>query len=709
MTPPPVSPDRRLKKLASLYGVQTSYIDADGVGRDASRDGLLAVLRSLGAPIDGRRGIATALNACQRAAWNRPVEPVLVAWDGRLPGITLRLPRSEPGRTVRLTIEMERSGAGRVRTHRVRLASLEATASAEVDGTRYVERRVELGATLPAGYHRLRVEVGRRRACSLIISAPRRSAPSSAARHRDWGLFAPMHALHSKHSWGIGDFRDLGRLTTWAGRNGAGVVGTLPLHPTFLEEAGEISPYAPISRFFLNEIFIALETIPEFRRNRQARRLAAGPAANRIRDRCNRSSLVDYRRALQLKRPVLEELSRSLAVAGTARSGSFRRYLRANPAVVDYARFRAIREREGTDWPAWRGPMRDGRLRAGDADPEVEAYHAYAQWIAHQQLHQVVHDHAAAGVRLYFDLPLGVHAAGYDVFRNRQLFAQGVSVGAPPDSFFTLGQDWGFPPLHPQRLREQQHRYFIETIRHQLRYARLLRVDHVMGLTRLFLVPQGAPATDGVYLRYPEEELYAVLCLEARRARAGIIGEDLGTVPPEVRERMDRHAVKRMFVLPLEIHHTSPPVPDPPEGCLATLNTHDMPPFASFWRGLDIADRHKLGLLDRAGVARERTNRTGAKNRLSRYLRSLGHLTGRASAGRALEACVKLLATSRASLLLLNLEDLWLETRPQNTPGTIDERPNWRRRLKLSLEELTSAGIGRHEAIRALRRLRPRR
>jgi len=179
-------------------------------------------------------------------------------------------------------------------------------------------------------------------------------------------------------------------------------------------------------------------------------------------------------------------------------------------------------------------------------------------------------------------------------------------------------------------------------------------------------------------------------------------------VPVEVRERMDRHGVKRMYVLPLEIRATSPPLPPPPEDCLATLDTHDMPPFASFWNGLDIDDRRKLGLLDRRGVVRERRIRAQAKQTLVGHLRALGHLEGRATASRVLAGCLRFLATSEASLLLVNLEDLWLERRPQNTPGTADERPNWRRKLKRSVEEIASSGLGKLEAVRALRRLRPR-
>jgi 4-alpha-glucanotransferase len=704
-TRPPGSPDAALRRLASLHGLQTSYLDDRQVRHEASREALCAVLRRLGAPIASPRDASSALAEAARAARGRMIEPVLAAWDGRLPSFRLRLPGSSPAGAVAWSFEAEHpSRAAPLAAGRARIAALPATASERIDGVRHVEREIALQEPLPHGYHRLRVEAGGRSEEALVISAPSAASPASHLRERAWGIFAPAYALHRRRSFGIGDLGDLAALAAWAGRMGAGVLGTLPLHPTYLEQEGEVSPYAPISRFLLNEIYIDLEAAPEFANIRRAVRGQDGAGAPRGR---RRPGLVDYRRVLRTKRRALEAMSRALAESGTARFASFRRFLAANPIVADYARFRAAGERHGLDWRRWPEPMRAGRLEAADADPDAERYHAYAQWLAHGQLRATVESSTAAGVRLYFDLPLGVHSLGYDVYRNRDLFVAGLSAGAPPDSFFARGQDWGFQPLHPARLRERGHLLFIDTLRHQLRYARLLRIDHVMGLTRLFVIPEGGTPRDGVYLRYPEEELHAVLCLEARRAGAGIVGEDLGTVPPEVRERMDRHAVRRMYVAPFAIGDGPDPLPDPPAGSLAALNTHDMPPFASFWGGLDIGDRRRLGLLDRRGAARERRARSAAKRAIAGQLRRLGFLRGRADARRARDACVRFLAASRASIVLVNLEDLWLERKPQNTPGTTAERPNWRRRTRLSMEAIRSAGWEGLDLLRALRRLRP--
>jgi 4-alpha-glucanotransferase len=305
--------------------------------------------------------------------------------------------------------------------------------------------------------------------------------------------------------------------------------------------------------------------------------------------------------------------------------------------------------------------------------------------LAHEQLSELAERSRAGGVRLYLDMPLGVHPDSYDVWRNRDLFITGVSAGAPPDPFFTRGQNWGFPPVNPIRMRERHYAYWRKVLQTQLRYAGILRLDHVMSLHRLYLVPNGFEATEGVYIGYPAEEMYAILALESSRHQAVIVGEDLGTVPPEVRKAMDAHGVKRMFVLQFEAgDNAQEPVGIPPKNAVASLNTHDMPPFSAYWQALDADLRKDLGLLDGDGVSEARVQRKNVTTALSRMLGAKTCL----DTAEARTALLDFLAQSDADMLLVNLEDLWLESEPQNTPGTSHERPNWRRRLKYSLDEM---------------------
>ena len=403
-----------------------------------------------------------------------------------------------------------------------------------------------------------------------------------------------------------------------------------------------------------------------------------------------RSPRLDYRRQASLKRKVLFELSKTFFGGAGERHGEFRRFVAANPRVEDYARFRAATELRRSPWQQWPAPSRDGRLRDGDFVPENMRYHLYAQWLAHRQLQDISERARALKHGLYLDLPLGVHPQGYDVWRERKVFAPGISGGAPPDPFFTQGQKWGFPPFHPERLRESGYRYCRAYLRNHLKFARFLRIDHVMGLHRLFWVPDALKPADGVYVRYPAEEMYALLSLESHRHRACIIGENLGTVPAYVNAAMKRRRIQRMYVLQYQL------APDARKALggiepdsVASVNTHDMPPFAAFWRGLDIRDRLELGLLDPPGAALENRNRRTLKSALTRFLKLKGRLNGGLRrTGGVLKACLHYLGASPARLLLVNLEDLWLEEKPQNVPGTGWERPNWMRKARYALEDL---------------------
>ncbi len=293
------------------------------------------------------------------------------------------------------------------------------------------------------------------------------------------------------------------------------------------------------------------------------------------------------------------------------------------------------------------------------------------------------------GVRLFLDLPLGVHPSGYDTWREREIFVQGISVGAPPDSVFTSGQNWGFPPMHPEWLRRAAYRPVLAFLRHHMQHAGALRIDHVMGLHRLYWIPHERPSSEGVFVRYRSEELYAILSLESHRHGCVIVGENLGTVPAYVNAAMRRHGICGMHVAEYEL--ASPRGRSPrnvPRETVASVNTHDMPPFAAYWRGEDISFRAAHGSTDPAVARRERRRREAQKRRLVAELRKGGWLRGPATERRVLIALLTQLAASPAWALLVNLEDLWLEREPQNVPGTDSGGFNWRRKSRYDLEAI---------------------
>jgi len=694
---------KALRQLARLHGVQTSYVDMARRHQPAAAASLLAVLRTLGVPLEGMGDVSDALRETRRRRAARVLEPVHVGWQGQRATIPLQLPHWAAAGALVAEWRLE---DGEIRRLETRLERLPVEGVRHLEGDRFVTRRILAPPRLPVGYHHLVLQCGNDQFQTQVFCAPERCFQGLAARRR-WGLFAPLYALHRESSWGAGDFGDLENFITWVGGQGGRFVGTLPLLPAFLDQPCELSPYSPVSRLFWNEFYLDLERVPELETCPAARRRMQTPAFQERLRKLRQDSLVDYAAQMALKRTVLELLSRSFFAKPSARRRGFEKFLREHPQAADYARFRATHEGRAGNWTEWPARMRRGELRDTDCRASLRQYHLYTQWLAHEQMAQLSTLARKQKVDLYLDMPLGTHRDGYDAWRYQDLFALDASGGAPPDPVFTQGQDWGFAPIHPQQSRAQGHAYMRAYLRHHLQHARMLRFDHVMGLHRLYWVPRGMPASHGAYVAYPAEEFYAMLSIESHRHQAVIIGENLGTVPVAVNRSLKRHGVAGMFVVQYEARPQPAPALRPiPAAAVASLNTHDMPPFAAFWKSLDLADRHDLRLIKRGELPREYRQRDRIRRALVRLLRRRGRLArGTADAGAVLRAILEHLGGSASRWLLLNLEDLWLETASQNTPGTSTERVNWRRRTPASLEQLrtTRAGL---ELFRKLRRTR---
>ena len=672
-----------LHTLARSFDIQPAYVNLAGERRIAQPAALMRMLRSLGAEVENARDVRTALLERRRAAWRRLVDPVAVAWDGKPAPIQLRRAARDAGADVRCELVLE---DGSTRTWSGK-ASRSVVRREEIGGDAFVAQRFRMDGALPHGYHRLVVESAGMRAAQHIVAAPLRGydAPGTA---REWGVFLPLYALRSGRSLGIGDFSDLESLALWVCAQGGSTVATLPLLAAFLDEPYDASPYSPVSRLFWNECFLDPRAVPGVMENEEARALLESPEVVAKARAWNAAGAVDYRAAWRLRRRVLEPVAKCFFESGGARSASFLDFLRGSPRAADYADFRSRCERFRAGWPGW--PEEEQGRSAGAGEPDDAArFHLFAQWATSAQLASVAARVKDAGGRFYLDLPLGVRGDGYDVWRERQLFALDASAGAPPDPFFSKGQAWGFPPLKPDALREDGYAYFRDCIRTHMRYAGVLRLDHVMGLHRLYWIPQGADAAEGVYVRYDAEVQYAILTLESHRHQTVLVGEDLGTVPKEVRSGMGRHGLRRMSVFQFEVSaDRRPPVKRPARQQVASINTHDMPTFAAFWSAADVADRQDLGLLDEEAAARVRRERAELRRTVLAFLQERGLLRSADAAAEDVHgAALGFYARSPARLVLANLEDLWGETRPHNTPGTFAERPNWRRRAAHSMEE----------------------
>jgi 4-alpha-glucanotransferase len=652
-----------LEKLARAHGVQTSYIDNVGRRQFASEETLRLILERLG------------VDELEQKL--RVIEPVVVCWQGRNSTMKVRLPAREL-RQAKLCLQID--GA---EEECVPLRKVAGMIKGQISGEKIAELQLDV-PELPAGYHSLAIETDSHRHEALLISAPRKLY---AETERQWGAFMPLYAAHSKTSWGAGNFTDWKNLCEWIAGLGGRVIGTLPVMAAFLDEwICEPSPYSPASRLFWNEFFIDITAVPEFRHSPAAQKLAGSAEMKRKLAGFRRSSFIDYRAEWTVRRRVLELMAREFFATSSPRYAEFRSYLQSRPEVEEYAQFRAACEQAKSSWQTWSEEAKVGKLK--DYSEETKSFYLYAQWIAQEQMDAVLRACRENGVKFYLDLPLGVNPDGFDAWRYRDFFAPQVSAGAPPDSFFTKGQDWGFAPLHPQRTRELRYKYVIDYLRFQMRHTALLRIDHVMGLHRLWWVPHGYPAGAGAYVSYPADELYAILSVESHRHKTMLVGENLGTVPPEVNNSMNQHGLRRMYVLQYE-QPMKGPLRTPEKQVVATLNTHDMPPFAAHWEGLDIIDRMALGLIPAKQVRLEKLRRERLRKNLVAFLRRKKLLKrAKPQTPEVLEAALRFLAQSPAETVLVTLEDLWGERRSQNVPGTSTERPNWRRKSSRTIEKI---------------------
>lgn len=682
----------RLRAAAEGIGVQTGYWDVHGAWHDASVEALVAVVGAVtgtsASSVEEATAGAHSATADRRTAL---VEPTVVAWSGQDAQLVVRLAPTVT--TVALTLEPDvRSGLAATGV------DVDLHAGALAVGQRHGRRewRIDLAVLalaagtdhLPVGRHRLTVVAAGDSATTVVLVAPRRVA-SLGPDARLWGVFAPLWSLWSdaRPEPHLGH---LARLAEAIDGQGGKVVATLPMLATFLDRPYEPSPYAPVSRRWWNELYLDLSARPELRDCPEARVvLERAPVPP------DPAAPFDARARYATVREAVGLLAAHVARDGGALGDDLAAFA-STEGVLPYARFRAAVERTGTGWSSWPG---DGLATVDDVapdDPAVQA-HVYAQWAMRRQLGRLGEGLERRGQRLYLDLPVGTHRDGWDTFAHRALFAVGASVGAPPDEFFSGGQDWGFPPMLPEASRADGHAHLAECLRAHMAVAGMLRIDHVMQLHRLFWVPPGASPADGAYVGYPSDELVAVLAIESHLADCAVVGEDLGTVPDEVRALMQDHGVAGMFVAEFEQPAWSgAPLGAPAAGAVASVDTHDTPPFAAWVRGEDIDRRWSSGLIDVVGADRERVERRQQVAELVRQVEERGLLGGRGEAPAASgEATVVLhtgllrrLGDSDAACVLVALDDLVGATEPQNVPGTSSDRPNWVQRLPLPLAEV---------------------
>lgn len=670
-----------LARLAALHGVATAYSPSPGVTVPVPDATVVAVLGALDVDATTGAALTASLAAAEEARAARLLPPTVVVWQDGEPVLPRPLAVLPAGTALRIALE---DGG---------------TAGSPVPWAR-----------LPTGVHALEAHApdGRAARAALVV-APARVPRPSAPCH---GVLVQLYSLLSARSWGMGDLGDLRELADWAGRAlGSGFVQVNPLHAAVPGTPTDPSPYRPSSRRFPDPVHLRIEDVPEFA-------YASGPAraeldalagrAGELREGVLRKGeLIDRDAVWVLKRRALEVLA--AVPLGPGRRAAFDAFRAARGrALEDHATWCALAERYGTDrtrWPAGLDDPRSAataRARAGLEDRL--AFHRLAAWLTDEQLAAAARAAREAGmaVGIVHDLAVGVHPDGADAWAHAGVYARGVSVGAPPDAFNARGQDWGLPPWRPDVLAASGYAPYRSLLRSLFRHAGALRIDHVMGLFRLWWVPAGLPPTRGTYVRYDADAMLAVLVLEAHRAGAAVIGEDLGTVEPGVRDALRRRGVLGTSVLWFERDWEGTRRPLPPgrwrADCVATATTHDLPPTAARLSGEHVELRHRLGLLARP-LEEERAEDAGDVAEWLAYLRELDLLPR--GAGRDEEAEVlavyRFLRRTPARMTGVWLPDAVGDRRPQNLPGTSDQYPNWRLPMAgadgrpVTLEELAAS------------------
>jgi len=710
-----------LHRLGELAGILPEYDDIWGKRHATSDDARRALLGAMGIACGSEAEIDASLRAWQAREGRRRLPPVRVETAGTPLRVTLRLPASASALPCHWRLLLE---DGRRREGRFVPSDLELLDKPRVAGRAWRAWALDLPPLAETGYHRLEVAVegeiegedeGDSASLPLIICPPGCYQPEAIrGENRVWGLSTQLYGVRSSRNWGVGDFTDLRHLVEWAANAGAGLVGVNPLHALFPHNPRHASPYSPSSRRFLNALYLDVEAVPEFAECAAARQAVAAPEFQARLRALRAEPLVDYAAVAAAKFAILERLYRHFREhhAESERGRAFRAWRASGGEDLErFALYHALQEHlHGQDpglwgWPVWPEPYRD------PGSPEVAAFAAghkervgyflYLQWLAEAQLDSVRwrSRDLGLGLGLYQDLAVGVDGGGAETWSQQDIYALDARIGSPPDDFNLFGQDWGLPPWMPHRLRDAAYAPYIAMLRANMRSAGALRLDHVMGLMRLYWVPPGMRGDQGSYVAYPFRDLLGILALESQRNRCLVVGEDLGTVPDAVRTAMHEQGILsyRLFYFQRAEDGTFLAPERYPEEALVAASTHDLPTLAGFWRGLDLDLRAGLGLFpDEAQRSGQIVARAEDRARLLLALEREGLLPEGLAAhpGDVPEmtpplarAVHRYLARTPAKIALVQAEDMLGELEQVNLPGTTGQHPNWRRKLSLDLEE----------------------
>jgi len=672
--------DPTLHELAEAFSIATEYWDWQGKHVTVPRHTIVAVLAALGVDGSTPEAAVAALEEQLWRPWTQMLPSFLALREHRTASVWVHVPHGDP---VEVWLELE---TGETREDLRQLENW--TPPREIDGAWVGEASFEIPDDLPLGYHTLRARSGDQVGSMPVIITPAwLGFPARMGARRSWGWATQLYSVRSQQSWGIGDLTDLEDLAVWsATEHRADFVLVNPLHAAEPRPPMEPSPYLPTSRRFVNPMYLRVERIPEYAMTTAQQRKKIDKLCVDLKVKLARSTAIDRNRSWKAKRKALKVVFSVPRTPG--RETSFIGYRsREGRGLQDFAVWSVLSEHYGPRFRDWPAELQDPR------SPEVAAFaveHAaqvdfwcWLQWQLDEQLASAQQAGLRAGMALgvMHDLAVGVSPHGADAWGLQDTYAAGITVGAPPDPYNQNGQDWSQPPWRPDQLAATAYAPFREMVSTILRHAGGIRVDHVIGLFRLWWIPQGGGPKEGTYVRYDHEAMIGILALEAHRAGALVVGEDLGTVEPWVRSYLRERGILGTSILWFEFDFEGDGAPLSPERwrelCLASVTTHDLPPTAAYLAGDHVRLRDELGVLTRS-LSEELAAAAAERQAWLDKLRSLGALREHANEEETVQALHRFLTWTPSRLLCVALTDAVGDRKAQNQPGTIDEYPNWR-------------------------------
>ncbi|MGA0010591.1 MAG: 4-alpha-glucanotransferase [Candidatus Nanopelagicales bacterium] len=686
-----------LDDLARAYGVSVEYWDQSGVLRRSSGAAVASIVRALGADPDDETSIQASLRERDLRDWRRTLPPVVVAVGGRYAHIWVHVPH---GSSVRLWIELEDGGVVEP------AQSNRWVEPREIDGVLTGEATFVVPADIPLGWHVIKAFTDDNVSESVLVVTPERLVPPAlVSGERLWGLMAQIYSVRSRRSWGIGDLADLADLAAWSGHAlGADFVLVNPLHASAPTLPVTPSPYLPATRRFPSPLYLRIEQIPEYAYLSGADRKAIRRLGKPLRRLS--ADLLDRDEAWSAKSAALDIVRRVPLTPG--RQARYDAYVEAEgQGLIDFATWCALTEDFGQVWQQWPAELRhpsspgvvDWRARHAD---RIER-HLWMQWLLDEQMESTQEAAVEVGMRagIIHDLAVGVSGEGADAWSLQDVLASGVTVGCPPDMYNQLGQNWAQPPWRPDALADAAYVPYRDMLRTLLKHSGGIRVDHILGLFRQWWIPEGAPAADGAYVAFDHEALVGILALEAHRAGALVIGEDLGTVELRVQQFLQERGILGTCILWFE-RRAGGELKPPEEwrgDVLASVAVHDLPPTAGYLAGEHVRIRGELGLLAREEHEEREADAIATREWLDVAVAREWLSDVDAPVEERVIALHRIVAASPARLVGVALTDLVGDIRAQNQPGTDQEYPNWRVPLTdgdgqaIALEDLGEAPL----------------